>query len=249
MNAPTWVGVALATAAVSSGLLAFRQQSEIEILRGEAAALDAARSSQTVPQPPEVPSNSPPPGGDRLTEPEKLDLLRLRSEVTRLREQVRRLAGVRTQNQQLKARLQQPAHTDGQQGSPAGYQHRRDAQFAGYRSPEATIQSLLWATEHRDTNALFTAFDTAQSQAMRDALARDDGQAFWNALRVVPGWRIMSQGRRGADQAFLTVEFMPGAPPQDMYLRLVGNEWKISNNVEPPRTARPDPGDRLNGNP
>lgn len=247
MNAPTWVGVALAIAGITGVFLTFPQRSRLELLRREARSLDVAHQSAISSRHSDPPTDSAPSGRDRLTEAERLELLRLRGEITRMRERVRGMAGVRAENQQLKARLQQPVHTDGRQGLPAGYQHRRAAQFAGYGSPEATIQSLLWATENRDTNALFAAFDTEQSQAMRNALARDDGGAFWNALRVVPGWRITSGGRRGADQAFLTVEFMPGAPPQDMYLRLIGNEWKISNNVEPPSMTHPDPAQRPNG--
>ena len=224
MTAPTWITVLLASAAVGGGLVAFRQQAEIGQLRGHAAALAAARAAQARSVPPASQTGS---SAGTLTEQEKLELLRLRGEATRLRERVRGLSGVRVENEKLKANLSVAGSTGAGSGLPAGYLRRRDAQFAGYNSPEATLQSLLWAVEHRDTNVLFAVFDPDHGQGMREAFAREGAEEFWKETSVVPGWRIVEKEQPAPDQVNLKVEFMPGDTPQTMRLRRVGGEWRL----------------------
>ena len=224
MNARTWITVSLVLAAIGGGLFAFRQQAEIAQLQGHTAALATARAAQARSATPAPKTGS---SADALTEAEKLELLRLRGEATRLRERVRGLSGVRVENEKLRAQLSAAAQPGGGAGLPAGYVRRRDAPFAGYASPEATLQSLLWAVEHRDTNSLFTAFDAEHSQGMRDALAREGAEEFWKETQVIPGWRIVTTDQVADDEVELKVEFVPGDTPQSMRLKRVGNEWKL----------------------
>lgn len=221
MNARTWIAAVLVLAAVGGGLFAFRQQAEIAQLRGHAAALARATGR------PATRAVLPPTAAGGLSEAEKLELLRLRGEATRLRDRVRQLSGLRVENEKLRAQLNAAGPTGAAPGLPAGYLRRRDAQYTGYGSPEATLQSLLWAIEHRDTNILLAAFDADHSQAMRDALTQAGTEEFWKETRIIPGWRIVARESVANDEVDLKVEFVPGDTPQSMRLKRVGSEWKL----------------------
>jgi hypothetical protein len=223
MNAPSWTTVLLAVAALGGGLLAFRQQADLAQLRGEASALAGARATTATPV---TRVTAPAEGG--LNEAEKLELLRLRGEVTRLRARLKELSGIRVENEKLRAQLNAARAGGTPAGLPEGYTRRRDAQFAGYGSPEATLQSMLWAIEHQDTNVLFAAFDPENSRRMREAMTGDGADEFWKQARVVPGWRVVEKQQLVPDGVILKVEIMPGEAPQDMRLRLFGNEWKLA---------------------
>lgn len=224
MSAHTWMAVCLVSAAVGGGLFAFRQQTAITQLRREATALAAARAA---PARPGTASPMPDAAASTLSEAEKLELLRLRSEATRLRERLRGLSGIQVENEKLRASLAAGGQPGGGPGLPAGYVRRREAQFAGYGSPEATLQSLLWAIEHRDTNILFAVLDVERRQDMRDALTRSGAEGFWKETRIIPGCRIVATEHIADDEVDLKVEFAPGDTPQNMRLKRVGNEWKL----------------------
>ena len=74
------------------------------------------------------------------------ELLRLRSEVTRLTERRRELQGVRAENERLRAQLASRTH-NGLRGSqsPPGYIRKSEARMVGLNTPEDTLQTLLWA--------------------------------------------------------------------------------------------------------
>lgn len=222
MNAAGWTTVLLAVAAFGGGLLAFRQQADIAQLRGEASALAGVHSTTIAPV---ISARAPAAGG--LSEAEKLELLRLRGEVTRLRARLKGLSGVRVENEKLQAQLNTARAGGAPAGLPEGYTRRRDAQFAGYGSPEATLQSMLWAIEHQDTNALLGSFDPENGRHMREAMTGESAEEFWKQARIVPGWRVVEKQQLSPDGVILKVEIMPGEAPQDMRLRLIGNEWKL----------------------
>ena len=224
MNARTWITVSLALAAIGGGLFAFRQQAEIAQLRGHTAALATARAAQARSATPVPKTGS---AAETLSEQEKLELLRLRGEATRLRERVRGLSGLRVENEKLRAGVKAAGQPGAGPGLPAGYVRRRDAQFAGYGSPEATLRSLLWAIEHQDTNSLLAAFDAEHSQGMRDALAREGAEEFWKETGVIPGCRIVATEQVADDEVDLKVEFAPGDTPQSMRFKRVGDDWKL----------------------
>lgn len=223
MSAPNWTTVLLAVAAFGGGLLAFRQQADIAQLRGEASALAGVRSATTTPA-----IRAPASTAGGLSEAEKLELLRLRGEVTRLRARLKELSGIRVENEKLRAQLNSPPAGGAPAGLPEGYLRRRDAQFAGYASPEATMQSMLWAIEHQDTNAFFGGFDPENSRRMREAMTGQSAEEFWKQVRIVPGWRVVEKQQLAPDGVVLKVEIMPGEAPQDMRLRLINNEWKLA---------------------
>jgi hypothetical protein len=240
MRLPTLGTFGLTVAALLGGFLAFRQHALIGQLKVETAHL--AEQSSRYDQLRANPPVSPLPAAPELGEAERLELIRLRGEVTRLRQQVRDLAGLRAEHQRLRASLGLPPETtnavsptaSGATGtgaappSSARYLRRQDAQFAGFASPEAALQSLLWAIEHRDTNALFSAFaeDDNTGKWLRQALGSDEAERAWEQLRLMPGLRLLSAEPTG-DELVIQAEFLPGEPAESIRLVRQGNEWKI----------------------
>ena len=96
------------------------------------------------------------------------ELLRLRSEVTRLTERRRELAGVRAENERLRAQLASRG-TNGPGGFqlPPGYMRKRDARMVGFNTPDDTLQTLLWAVQNHDLTNVLQAFTPEQAEEIR----------------------------------------------------------------------------------
>lgn len=96
-----------------------------------------------------------------------LELMRLRNEVARLRSQSNEIQRLRSQTPPLRAGSETPQTRSGDRLP------RESWTFAGYDTPEATMQSIFWATAKRDTNVLVAAFPAeaiAQLEAKRGGL-------------------------------------------------------------------------------
>ncbi|MBE7502080.1 MAG: hypothetical protein HS113_17650 [Verrucomicrobiales bacterium] len=238
MKLPTLGTLVLIVAALGGGFVAVRQHRQIEQLKVETTQL--AEPSVPHDRPGTHPPVPSPPAPSELSETEKLELIRLRGEVTRLRQQVRDLDGVRAEHQRLRTSLGLPpaptnAAPPGASGAtgtgavlppPARYLRRQDAQFAGFATPEAALQSVLWAIEHRDANALLSSTTEDVRGRLLEVLASDHAERMWEGLRLVQGLRLLSTEPAG-DELVIQAEFLPGEPAESIRLVRQGNEWKI----------------------
>lgn len=226
MKTPRKVTLVAATIAVLCGLAAAWQQSRIRQLEHELARLrtdSVVTADQTNrPAPPVAVALT---NASGLDETERLELLRLRAEVTRLHERQRELASARTENAALQARA---ATDSAAPTAPPGWVRRKDARFAGLETPEATLQSFFWAIEQRNTNALLQALTPEAAQTMQDAMSRPGTEGFWEQGRLVPGFRIVETETRSETEVVVKVEFLPGDKPTEMILRRIGQEWRLA---------------------
>ena len=84
-----------------------------------------------------------------------LEVLRLRSQVGQLERRKRELAAVTEESKRLQAQLSTKAtNVTSGVALPAGYIRKSEAKYAGFGSPEDSLQSFLWAIEHRDLRTL-----------------------------------------------------------------------------------------------
>ena len=217
----TWV---IGLAALLGGLAAFRQQSQLRDLAASADRLQTTLRSTTKPTVPPAASSL-----TALSEAEKLELMRLRAEVTRLRQRQRELANVRQENEALRSTFA----TGGTNASGArftalpGWVRRHEAQFLGSATPEAALQSFFWAIEHRDTNVLMQILGEDQAEHISRAIA-EEPEEFWAEVAILPGYRLVASEPRSDTEVILKVEILPTEPPQDMKVSKVGNEWRLS---------------------
>jgi hypothetical protein len=204
-----------------AGLRAEQQQ----LLAQQAAREDGAASPGTA----EVTgagSGAPQPG--LVVTPE---LLRLRNEVTRLTERRRELAGVRAENDALRARLTSRG-TNGPGGLqlPPGYVRRSEARLVGYNSPDDTIQSLLWSIQSHDMTNLLQAFAPGRADQMLAEVARSgrSTEDYFHDARALPGMAILKREQLPDGSVELEVEIAPGLPPATIPMRQLGDQWKIT---------------------
>ncbi|MHB1308484.1 MAG: hypothetical protein ACYDC1_19605 [Limisphaerales bacterium] len=224
MNVRFLITGVIGLAALLGGLAAFRQQFQLRDLATSADRLQTTLRSTTKPTaPPAVRSAT------ALSEAEKLELMRLRAEVTRLRQRQRELANVRQENEVLRSTFA----TGGTNGSGArftalpGWVRRQEAQFLGNATPEAALQSFFWAIEHRDTNVLMQILSEDQAEHIRRAIAEEPDK-FWARIAIVPGYRLIASEPRSDTEVVLKVETLPTEPPDEMRVSKVGNEWRLS---------------------
>jgi hypothetical protein len=213
----------------------WRQRSQLAGLRAEQQQLlaqQAARADNSVsPRTAEVTgvsSGTPQPA--LVVTPE---LLRLRNEVTRLTERQRELAGVRPENERLRAQLASRG-TNGPGGFqlPPGYVRRSEARFVGYNTPEDTLQSVMWAARSHDLTNILQAFAPEVAEQIR-AQAGESPQSledFWNQSVGLVGMRIVSRKPEASDGSItVEVEVAPGVPNAEVTFRQINGQWKMAS--------------------
>lgn len=213
------LGTVYAVVAQRQQLVALRAQQSQEMAQPEKTAVVSQND-----QP--MPASS----GDQSTG----ELLRLRSEVTRLTARKRELAGVNEEGERLRAQLS-AAQTNGPAGSrlPPGYIRKSEAQMVGYSTPENTLQSLLWALQRHDAEAFLRAFapSAAQGLSSRIQQSKESAEAFFKEADAMPGLAIQGRENLPDGSAELQVTFAPGMPPQKIRLQVVNGEWKLSERM------------------
>jgi hypothetical protein len=234
MNRRVFFGGFLTAVCLATLWGALSQRSQLASLRGEqqqllaqvAATADGSAS-------PSAAETGASPGTPRQTLLVTPDLLRLRNEVTRLTERRRELAGVRAENEQLRAQIASRG-TNGPGGFqlPPGYVRKSEARMVGYNTPDDTLQSLLWATRNHDlTNALqaFTPERAAELRA-RAGESQQAIEAFFRDEVVLPGMAVISRKQDTNDGlTYLEVEVMPGMEHAEISLKQINGQWKIAS--------------------
>ena len=152
-----------------------------------------------------------------------LELLKLRSEVTRLTGRRRELAAARGENQHLRVQLAaNRTNVSAANALPPGYLRRSEARFVGYNTPADTIQSLLWAVQNRDFTNLLAAFTPETARQMQQ------DKDFFENVSIIPGMHIKSQQQMPDGSIELEVEIVPGEPlPGRMRFHQINGQWKL----------------------
>lgn len=197
---------------------------EVESLAGALAAAPAPAAAAPANVPPVAPEVAP------LTPEERLELARLRNQVTRLRGEVKGLAALRHEHDSLTQRLATARANPGSPlaALPPGFILRRTARNAGQASPEATVETFLWAVEHRDANALVQTLVPELGQRFAADLKRE-GASFWDGASKLPGLRIVESAAMpdGTMQLKLAIEPDGTADMQTMKVRQVDGLWRL----------------------
>ncbi len=160
------------------------------------------------------------------------ELLRLRSEVTRLTARKRELAGVAEEGERLRAQLAAiQTNTAAASSLPQGYMRKSEAQMVGYSTPENAVQSLLWALAHQNLDAFLQSFTPEQAQHVQSRIQASSasGDSFLKESQAVPGIGIQGRQNLPDGSVELQVTFGPGMPPQSFRLQAINGEWKFAD--------------------
>jgi hypothetical protein len=199
-----------------------RLRQEIDSLRSQLEAAEHARA-----KPGEQPSASLPEGQLR-------ELLRLRGKAGLFRSQAEELAQLQQEIRRLRARMASAESTvDGTTNSFAARTFVPLAQlgFAGYATPEAALESILWAERETNLTAYLTSLIPDQQpveQARLQTQAEQRGSLFFfQDPGGVTGFQFLGSAPVSDDQVALT--FFIGGHDGVMKLvtKRIGNEWKL----------------------
>lgn len=181
------------------------------------------------------------PAPPTLPEEQNRELLRLRGEVGRLRQQTQELETARAENRQAHAALdrsQPGARTAAAKAAAtADYWPQDSWAFTGYATPDAALQTSFWAANNGDLKALATS-TTGKTQAMieKDLGGKSEAEAAIRAMdEVLPikSVRILNREPQGDDTVVLTAVMENPKEPQPanvkMIMKRIGNDWKLSD--------------------
>ena len=166
----------------------------------------------------------------RLREANK-DLPKLRNEVRQLRRRADEMAKLRADNERL-----QNVSKQGAKQYPPDFVRRAALVDKGLATPEATIQTFMWAMTQGNVSRMkdcMSAEDAAKlSQQQSDDQMRED---MAKAGKAIPGFRIAGRHDISPSEVEITVEVMPSADgsigsdgtDRPIKLKRVGNDWKL----------------------
>ena len=170
---------------------------------------------------------------ERLTE-----LLRLRGEVGVLRQQSKELETLRNGNREAHTALTSSItpQSAGQAAAvaTADYWPRDSWSFAGYASPDASLQSFLWAASKGDVKTLQGGI-TGEIEKMvaKDLEGKSDSEASAKAMAELAPLKsvlVLNREVQADDRVVLTTVFEDAnrTETNKTLMKKIGNDWKFS---------------------
>jgi len=180
--------------------------------------------------------------------PEELERLRsearevhkLRNEVSQLRAGMKEADQLRAENQRLRAagKPLQAAPGTGLPGPAApasqeGYYAKENWAFIGYATPEAALQSVIWAMREGDTRTLLASVTPEEMERMQKEWgSKSEAQVSADAKRgtdKISGIRILESKTLSDDEVVLCVYAAGGEDKvQKISMKRSGAEWKMA---------------------
>jgi len=179
---------------------------------------------------------------------EELDRLRaevsevhkLRNEVSQLRAGSKEADQLRTENQRLRSagkplQAVQSAGVAGPSapGSQEGFHAKENWAFTGYATPEAALQSVIWAMREGDTRTLLASVTPEEMERMQKEWGnKSEAQVSADAKRgtdKISGIRILESKTLSEDEVVLSVYAAGGEDKvQKISMKRYGAEWRMA---------------------
>lgn len=166
------------------------------------------------------------------------ELLRLRGEAGVLRQQSKEFEAVRNENRQARAALESSLKTQsaGAAGAAAtaDYWPRDSWAFTGFASPDAALQSSLWAANNGDLQALLASTTGDVRKHVEDEFgSKPESEASVRAMDEVSSLksvRLLNRDVQADDTVVLTAAFEDRAETrtEKLVMKKIGNGWKLS---------------------
>ena len=187
--------------------------------------------------------------GEALAQPEKLELMRLRNEVTQLRASNQALVKLEAERTRLLAENEAlSGRSANSQGFPTSQSVPRDQwTFQGYATPEAAFMSGMWSMKEGQVQTLLESFTPEERQRFEQQNAgkteAEIAARFQKEFGRVTGVRVLAQKEIAPNEVVLDV-YLEGLGGMKKYrMNQVGQEWKAGGpiNQNPNVTARVSP--------
>jgi len=163
---------------------------------------------------------------------EVTELHKLRNETRQLRGQTEALPSLQAENRRLKASAASPTDPPRPALDSQPPITIEQAAFAGMATPEATLQSFLWAIRQEDIQAYRTCLTPEQQKEMESRGEEQIRTNMRGAKGHLKGFRIAAKKQVSAEEIQLGVQAYGGDEEQLMALpfKRIGNEWKLDLN-------------------
>jgi hypothetical protein len=195
--------------------------------------------------------HEPDASGESLNREELDELLKLRSEVTRLRAQTNELAALRQKNETLLATLKEqvkpvPPTIPGKKGPrdalPQDIHSVDTWAYRGYGRPEDTIESMHWAMMNGDRATFLGGMAPTLRSNMESHVSEEDFAERKHTLETSE-FRILDRQIQSDNQMMMTVYFTRKdasgnivGNSEDTIFQKIDGEWKVGDSaVTPPK--------------
>lgn len=159
------------------------------------------------------------------------DLHKLRNEVRQLREQAKALPSVRTENERLRASVSRSATKSAPAVDSRPSFTLDTLNFAGYATPEATLQTMFWAAKQGDFDAAMKCFSDEARKEILGESPEDARRGIEEMLKQYKGFRIAARKVISADEIQLGIQLNKegdDTPAEEtLPFKLVGGEWRL----------------------
>lgn len=166
------------------------------------------------------------------------ELLRLRAEVTALRQKTAALTNVLAQNRQVHTPSDRSGRgADVAKAATADYWPRDSWAFAGYASSDATLQSSLWAANNGDVKALLACSTGELQQDIESQMStKSETEISARLMDEVGGVQSVQILDRtvqpdGSVLATMALQGQYDTRTQKVVLQNVGGDWKIAGGL------------------
>ena len=183
-----------------------------------------------------------------LNESQLAELLKLRGEATQLREQTNAIAAVRRENEALIASLKEKKSSAAQSSEQRPKKSPEDALpqdihpkeswgYRGYGSPEATVESMLWAASHGDKAGFMAGFPPElQEKFAKDFQDKDLAEEV--KKNEIQEFRVLDRQTVSDDEMVLTLYMTHqgnenangSSSTEDTHFKKIDGQWRVSPN-------------------
>jgi len=165
-----------------------------------------------------------------------LELPKLRNEVRQLRSQSAQIERLRQDNQRLASALNSLNSGKPKSFSEMdGYVSKESLSHAGFATPEAALQTFLWAAREGRIDAVAECISPEGRPQFQAEFANKSEEEQKKSLQQGLGQLIRSSGYRVAervqtseDRVVLGIQAVAGGVVAKVVLRRVANEWKFA---------------------
>ncbi len=229
--------LALAAGIAVQSMRVSKLKAQNEALRQQVATLQA--------QADHLSSQATPPTAPAPTDEDRGELLRLRNQAAQLKQVTNELQRLRTQVQQLQASQQVraapavPAPTaDSNVAATAavtGPGPRESWAFAGYATPEATLQSAIFAMSQGDYQTFLASMSPEEAARMQKSFeGKTPEQIAEEGKRETSkasSFQILAKQELAPDRVMLNVFVAGEDRAQRIIMQKIGEEWKWAGNA------------------
>jgi hypothetical protein len=234
------LAMALAAGIVVQSMRVSKLKAQNEAQRQQVAALQAQADHLSSPASPPAPA---------ATDEDRSELLRLRNQAAQLKQVTNELQRLRMQVQQLQAANQHIRATpatpapDTNAAAATGPVPRESWAFAGYATPEATLQSAVFAMSQGDYQTFLASMSPEEAARMQksfegktpEQIAEEGRRETANAR----SFQILAKQELAPDRVVLNVFVAGEDRAQRIMMQKIGEEWKWAGNASRRQQQQP----------